>query len=504
MGYGSPHINFNDRNYGLYSEQKVCASLSADGVMDKFANSFLVEISNEEIDNSILYVKINSLRKEKYKLMTLIKRENGEKFAYKISNVASEHIKNMQSDTVMPTGVRNLPAEEVKNGLKYPFLNNKSLAVRLEECRNGDEIKTELKRFFDLYEKTAVVADYATSEFENVFGSEKAEGEFLCINPCNIDLICDNVFLADDGYIIIDNEWTFNFAVPLKFVVWRNINELYYKNPTLSELLQKEALFEYFGITSDNSAVFEKWAKYFAEEYVGNNYLMAYNKSVNQISLMDMYNKAKEKRSFLTSCYYNIGNGFNEEDKVFKMFETDENGSFNIDFDIPENATELRWDIAEGVCLKCHIENIFGDNEPEIYADNAEKDGDFDVFYTDDPHYTIKNFGRKIEIRGKLKYISVSEFLTEYERNGSEMTEKLKIQQDKSTRDRNIDKRYILSCEDRIKNLCKNAVNLNMKIEQYEMEIEMYKNLTQSKAWRFVNAIWRITGVVRKLRGKAD
>jgi predicted RNase H-like nuclease (RuvC/YqgF family) len=68
-----------------------------------------------------------------------------------------------------------------------------------------------------------------------------------------------------------------------------------------------------------------------------------------------------------------------------------------------------------------------------------------------------------------------------------------------SIQTKELDRRYILSCEKRISEYSQNTQILNMRVEQCEMEIEMYKKLMQSKAWRFVNKIWYITGALKRL-----
>ena len=65
------------------------------------------------------------------------------------------------------------------------------------------------------------------TEFAQVFGTSQIRPELPCIAPANIDLILDNIFEKDGKYRVIDCEWIFDFPVPVAFIIWRAINELY-------------------------------------------------------------------------------------------------------------------------------------------------------------------------------------------------------------------------------------------------------------------------------------
>jgi 2-polyprenyl-3-methyl-5-hydroxy-6-metoxy-1,4-benzoquinol methylase len=534
QGYGTPYMNLGERNFGLYSEQRVAASLAGEGVLDRFANSFLVEICGQNTaPENIAYVKLNTLRRDEYKIMTVITDDNGKKAAYKlpVGDKANKHLENMVSGTgIAWDGVKNLEPQRTESGLKYPFVTGKSLnSVLTELAQSGDKegIVSALKLFFDRYRKGAVIMRADSDEFKSVFGKAEYNGELLCIKPANIDLICDNIFPNSDGtYTVIDNEWTLDMYIPLGFIIWRSINELIYKNKAVESVISSEELFDEFDIDEEMRFAFVSWAVHFADKYVGNNYLAPYAIPVNQLSLMDIYNNRREKREFSTSCYYDRGNGFSEEDKAFELIKLDEDGGFSVKFPVPEDVIGFRWDVAEGVCIKCKIDSVETNGTAALTADNAVKENGFDVFYTGDPHYTLTGGADEVRISGSITYISDSELLAEYEKRcasfrdeSGRLNERLAEQQsviaeqsgvieqrnkqiEENVQTINLDSRYISSCEDRIKQYYKNTVTLNLELERRDMELEMYKQLTASRAWRFTNKLWRITGALKRLFGK--
>ena len=87
---------------------------------------------------------------------------------------------------------------------------------------------------------------YGGEQFKAVFGTDE-DGNELCLNPVNIDLILDNVFCENEKCYIIDAEWIFDFPIPVKFVVWRIVNELYSKNPQIDAIVSREEICTYAG-----------------------------------------------------------------------------------------------------------------------------------------------------------------------------------------------------------------------------------------------------------------
>ena len=513
-GFGTPYMNLNSRSFGLYSEQRMSASLCKEGIMGHFANSFLVELAFESCDTTVDYVKINSLRKPEFRIMTILGRDN-EKFALKLPacKEAKAHIEKMNVEkNIYPNGISFLKAQNYKNGLKYPFLTQKNLVDIISESTEELPVSSELKKFFSKFKTENAV--YDTDEFKNVFGDAKSE-VCECIRPANIDLICDNIFYENGSYTIIDNEWCFDMYVPIRFIIWRCINELYYKNPSFEEKESRDDVMSTFGIDTALSDTFMKWAVYFADKYVGMNYLSAYTKPLNQLSFLDIFNDMSIKRSINTACYYDKGNGYTEEEKIYTDIVLDDDGGFEVTFPLPEKTASVRWDIAEGRLLKCRIDSIENVGTAVFSPDNAKKSKDgFDIFYTIDPHYTITGLsGSEFTIKGHIKnftafeaYAAAGEKDIEFENSLNEkefkINEQNKILSEKEISQK-LDAKYIKSCESRIKAY---FAKLNQKeselaakdaeIDALSAQIEYYRNenirIQNSLGWRFMSVFWRL------------
>ena len=78
----------------------------------------------------------------------------------------------------------------------------------------------------------------------------------------------NNIFKTEKGYEVIDCEWVLDIYVPKKFIIWRNINELYGKHLKLGNSIPKEELLAEYGIDTTLSGIFETWNWHFTMEYI--------------------------------------------------------------------------------------------------------------------------------------------------------------------------------------------------------------------------------------------
>lgn len=127
------------------------------------------------------------------------------------------------------------------------------------------------------------------------FGTSQIYPELPCIAPANIDLILDNIFEKDGKYRVIDCEWIFDFPVPVAFIIWRAINELYSSYPQLEQDCRMQELLEEYQITQEMSETFHKWGTYFAEHYVGANRVLHYSIPEIGISLKSSANATRRR-----------------------------------------------------------------------------------------------------------------------------------------------------------------------------------------------------------------
>ena len=84
-----------------------------------------------------------------------------------------------------------------------------------------------------------------------------------------MDLICSNIFMGEKENQIIDYEWMFDFPVPVNFIMWRLIHELYTHVSELPRLCHEDDMMAEFAISYTDYEIFMDWTMHFVYEYVG-------------------------------------------------------------------------------------------------------------------------------------------------------------------------------------------------------------------------------------------
>lgn len=443
-GFGRNAWNFNARRLELFSEQAMGETLCREGVMETFMNSFLIEAGKKDIPQQnksrILYAKMSADRAESFRIQTVIRcREDGTRTVVKspLTKEASKHLRNMHEREQLAGQAGNRAgASSADNGaagngatgngaagngtggssagpkllqgtlledgsLEYPFLTGKSLEEMVES--DADSIRGAVSKLQGLILADGTcVGDYS-EEFTKLFGTARLEeGKREMVNPANIDLIFDNIFPCEDGDYVIDAEWTANTPVPVSFLLWRAVNELYSGRKELEKVLPQAELLKEYGISASDRQIFWKWATHFEKEYVKANQLVRYAMPVRRVDLKDLQWSGEDVRLTAT-LYTDRGNGFHEEDAIHTQVVL-ENGHYRADFEIerPEEVKNLRFDPLEGTACMCRL-HCDGADLKAMNASAIMQGAN--VFLTMDPAYKVVcgKVPAKLCVTGALK-----------------------------------------------------------------------------------------------------
>lgn len=492
FGYGKSFINLDEKRYLLFDEKPLWNTLTKEEVTASFANSFLVDASKNpwQADVEKLYVKINNDRRDDFRIGTSVELQKGEKrvVKYPLCKEAASHIRALiKNGNSTPSAMfQNLKGSLVDGGgIGYPYLEGTSLDNEMKtliQNKQSADIFALLHQVFDIYGKDAKeCGDYETPAFRKVFGDAVMDKPLLCVKPANIDLICDNIFPAKKGYDIIDCEWVFDMPIPLTFVIWRCINELYTKYPALNDLIERKAFMEEFSIDEYMSQVFWHWATYFAKEYVGSATIESSIQPMETISIDNILQKKRLENMLCSSLYVDLGEGFSEETKLYSEVALKKN-HFSITYNLDklmvnlQQVRALRFDPLEGDACVCAIHNITGvqakDGETEVSrAVNASdycQEGN--VFLTIDPIYYLEGevVSPVITIEGTIRKLSSCEQLSKMEENTRELRqEHNRIVQEKAT----LEEEYA-------------------KLQQaYEQVVKDIEEIQSSRAWKMLNKL---------------
>lgn len=525
--YGRPYYNINSRVFSLFDEYKTAASLSEEKITDRFANSFLIEISNGDKFADIVYAKINSQRNERFRIATVISENEGGRVVEKcpLTKEAEEHVDKIYNNSLncFIPGIRNCEFTKKDKSICYNYYDYKNLDDIILEYiadKDCDSIISAIEEFFSPIIESAQYKKYHTEDFSEVFGDVKCNKELLCVNPANIDLICDNIMPVENEYIVIDTEWIFDIDVPVLFILWRNLRELYTRHHELNDIISFEDFLLRFNIDNELSEIFRKWTMHFVNDFVENGLIdkIAVNKKnidLNTIYYL-MFNESE-------SCLYiDYGNGYNEDDKIVSRLNVDNNGNFTVRFNLPEGNYTLRWDPVENRCCKCCIEYINGEAKPL----NGKKCGKFDVFETGDPQYEIQTSKRYLIIKGRIAIDNIYEsskffeekmngykgeldyknsVIREIESDRNQLNKKIGELNEEAFNLKNRNDELItgnIVLNRRIDEVNKSQAYLVNKIKELNLNIQIeqnkYNEIINSKGWRFLDKLRKIAILFRR------
>lgn len=220
--YDEDAIKFYDENE-LYSN-----ILKENGKnFPSFANSFFVEVFNDKFeDNNIKLVTFSNMRKDKYKLMTIMK----DKFVYKyaINDESAEHLNDVKKiiEILKKSGLNTLDSYN-DEGIISQYTSEKTVDKIIIELLKKEK-KQEAIKLMKAFRQELLNKLEKISEEENIFDKyniqydkEKIK-DIIFVKDGLWDAIFQNCFYINNQFYFYDQEWK-EENVPLDFILYRAI-----------------------------------------------------------------------------------------------------------------------------------------------------------------------------------------------------------------------------------------------------------------------------------------
>ena len=266
--------NFDMARLETFDERVVTDRAVESGMYPYLANAYMLILSKTPVDDYPVYTRFSNERRTGAQIRTDLYRDRVEKRAAGLEAV--EHVLAMQ--TMGPLlekslqGIRILGKECEVNRVtfadaedrcvKLAFVQGESLEQTLDkmlEAGQAQQVADVLLDFCKSLRSSSVLSGFTMTEhFREIFGDvddwQQYNWKTLPVN--NIDLVCQNVLLSDKA-VVIDYEWTFDFPVPVDFLVFRFLYfYLEAKHRTCIECETFVHLYERAGITTEQRDVF--------------------------------------------------------------------------------------------------------------------------------------------------------------------------------------------------------------------------------------------------------
>lgn len=346
----------------------------------------------------ILYVKYSNDRGRSFSIRTSIVEQNGIRSVEK-SNMFPEgsgHIRRQNlyyekyAKQYSSEGVELIPCAVCENGVVYDYVEGATLAERISqllEDRKLDSAKECVegfcRRIMKLYGREPWKK---TREFCRVFGDVPlAEGMSGC-SFVNIDFVAENIIPFGETYYLMDYEWTFDFPVPALYVVYRAAAALQLSCNSFREL-REGGLYERLGLTTEYCHIFQTMERNF-QSYVQQGRIPAHllyqdiGKPVRNVQNI----LQREKNSNMPVVYFDMGDGFCEENKCEIPFWKEQEGIWYYNWEVPSGVLRMRLDPCSRGCMITQL-TVNGEKAVlEALETNGELRREGIVFLSEDPN----------------------------------------------------------------------------------------------------------------------
>lgn len=395
--------NWEEYSYNSIKESKIYNSVIKENIFDKMSNSFIILMSdNNSFSNfNTIYVKYSNDRSGNYKIKTEIRQDsNGEKQVYKIPmNIFSQkHLDNMSvfyksftNGTIDGTNYLLNKCTKKNNSILFEYIEGTSLSdiVSHNIFQNDyDGVENVFSKLFMLLSDDKEDFFVVTNRFSAIFGTVNLPTNLVKAKYSNIDLILQNILVTDEGnWHFIDYEWTFEFPVPILFILWRSIFYLC-RNAQGTENLDKKwknSLFQKFAITDELQEQFFLMETSFQKYIIkGMTPVRAMNRKKGNINL------------FRTPIEYYIdkGDGFSIINRVSSDCVIDPNGHFKLVIPLSYNeAKRIRIDPDSNKCFVKVLSITNGHGISIPYETNAKMQVGKNnyLFLTQDPQIIVSD-----------------------------------------------------------------------------------------------------------------
>lgn len=244
------------RNFAVYNknaivnvnENRFYTELLKEGkeFVNKFANSFFIEISNREIDTSVKYVSYANYRKKEFRVMTII--SNDKVIKKSADKLAQKHIETIKenSEVLKKCGVEVIENFE-NDKLVSSFVKTDRFDIELAQTNSIEEFVKKVEILKEIYEKELIPYNEINPELlkayiKNYDKEKLAKLHF--VKKAYIDFIPKNIFIVDGKVKAFDQEWIEEY-VPIEYIYYR----LILNTPVCLNRFGKEKLFEIFNCT---------------------------------------------------------------------------------------------------------------------------------------------------------------------------------------------------------------------------------------------------------------
>ena len=436
--------------------------------------------------SKVIFAKFSNDRAERFSICTdMVKTDSGkiEVRKYGAGEKAAPHIDDIVKWSELLTeqyegsGIMISPTVKKEGYAVSDYIDGKTLEETVDTLiHNGNinEAENIVKKYLGIIKERNSSEEFVvTDTFKDIFGDVAFEGKMHSGKVNDIDMVLGNILVDGNGWHLIDYEWTFDFPVPVEFIMYRVLHYYFETNNSRKALKDvmslegvSEADIEQFRIMEVNFQNYVKGDKHPLREL----YEDIGKPNIHVAEAVDMM-------SANMRIYMDRGDGYNEDDTCYRQVQMQGKNNYTISINVDKGVKKYRIDPCEESC-SIVIKKVVGNGRLDLpYTTNGQPVEENVYAYDSDPWI-------EVNVEGTI----IDEFAIELEMGycAPEYMEVLKDNTERAQR-----------AEAAIGALNGTIECQRQELDQLRAQVDL---LNREKALMMTSRSWKMTKPVRKLK----
>ena len=249
-------------------------------------------------DSNEITLASNSDRIDKFRTRTILKEESGKKFVckYAVTDAAKPFIniiarREQETANYLKDQFEVLCGTLKEDYLKYDYIPNPTLGDEIAlglRNNNHSRVNKLIEEYFSTIRALKAIKT-RPNEFLKLVGSSNQYKslETVCLERGTLDLMPWNIITGNDKWIVVDNEWSFDFPVPLLFIAFRFIytGAIKFQSDIRYSASKTKPVRALFAKGLTNYYIPVHWGKYLSNTEVGLKDLLLWEKGFQKYVL---------------------------------------------------------------------------------------------------------------------------------------------------------------------------------------------------------------------------
>lgn len=335
--------NFDRDRMLLFDEKSAFDGVIEEQLFSVFSNSYLV-VLGEEFE--VKYAKYSNDRAAEYRIRTEIGQSGiGKAWVrkYPMGEAAKEHIRDMA------TAYEGLQRRYQGSGLyinncnvvedaeqiyaEFEFVKGRPLSECMDECLERENLEGFYAYFKEYIEKIGYHSDDPIADFDPIFA---------------------NILIAEDGWTLIDYEWTFGKKIDTRELAFRAIY-CYLLEDEKRNKINLDSILDLLEITQEEAERYRMQEVEFQKFVTGDRMAMAEMRDLIGYRMMipqkwiDKYQDSELVNR--VQIYEDTGHGYSEEESYFVKEAYQGENEIVLELEVSGNVRMLRIDPAMDSCM---------------------------------------------------------------------------------------------------------------------------------------------------------